>query len=405
MKAQLDGDKDGAKAAAAEGQSNTMTMMMAMMQQNQQMVLALLTKPKEEDPLMKILLAKLLDGGSMGGGGAAPPPPPPPAKTEGLGEILTGIAAFMQATSPSSGGDDDYKELLKSLLLQKMQGEGTLAGLSLKDILELVKGGGGKGDFQATFDNMALMMNMAQTLRQSTEPGAAAGFFDALAALFGNRDFAGSIAQSIRGKLEGKTASAEERLKAREQRLQMEGRILQKKQMELATSTQQASQPPPPRQQPVQQVQQPAQQAARPQPVTEQTQREAEAATEQTRKIPPLPANTYEHLNGIVGAKDEGEQVGKVVGMLIYFAEFDGWRVYVERILGLVRDGHKVEALRLMRPLFEGLSHAGMLTAEAVEQVVVAFENHFSTVQEHLNELSLAKDAEMLVAPTTAPPA
>ena len=391
VKKDLDEETGGAAKAAAEGQNTMLTMMMAMMQSNQQTMMALLTKPKEEDPLMKLILAKILDGGGLGGGGGAlPPPPPPPPAKESTAELITALGAFMAAMQPSGGGDEDYKELVKTLLLQPR--DNGLGGLGIKDIIELIsKSGGSKNDLQAAVDNMALVMNMAQNLKQSTEPGAAAGFFDALAALFSNRDFAGSIAQTIRGKFDQRTVTEEERLKAVKQRLDMEARLVERKRQQLESGSAPASAPSP-RQQAAQQSQQPANGGA-------QSQQRVSV------KIPPLPSNTYQHVNAIVMAKEEGDQVGKTIGMLIYFGENEGpWKTYAERVLGLIRDGQQREALQFLSPLFESLVQLQMLAPELAHTVLSAFDKHFSVVQEQLAELTLAKDAEVTAEKFTSPP-
>ena len=392
VKKDLDEETGGAAKVAAEGQNTMLTMMMAMMQSNQQTMMALLTKPKEEDPLMKLILAKLIDGGGMGGGGAMPLPPPPPAeKKESVAELITALAAWQQATAPQGGGDEDYKELLKTLVLQSMQPkQDGLGGLSVKDVIELVTKGGSKNDLQAAVDNMALVMNMAQNLKQSTEPGAAAGFFDALAALFSNRDFAGSIAQTIRGKFDQRAVTEEERLKAVKQRLDMEARLVDRKRQQLEAGSAPASEPSPRQQQAAQRQQQPAQQKTPPRAPAQ---------------IPPLPGNTYEHVNAIVAATDEGGQVGKTIGMLVYFGEYEGpWKNYAERVLGLIRDGQKREALQFMAPLFESLVQLKMLEVEVAQSVLAAFDKHFSTVQEQLAELELAKDKAVTAENLTSPP-
>lgn len=384
VKKELDQEGGGAAKAAAEGQNMMVTMMMAQMQSNQQMMMALLTKPKEEDPLMKILLTKLLDGG--GGSGNLPPPPPPPSKTEGLAEILTAMAAFMGAMQPGGGGDEDFKvELLKTLLTQPKQ-EG-LGGLTFKDVIELVKGGhSDKSDLQSAVDNMATVMNLAQNLRQSAEPGAAAGFFDALAALFSNRDFAGSIAQTIRGVTDKRTVTEEQRLKAERQRVQMESRLVERKRAELLQGGTPSAPPPAPAS-PQAQVQQPPQ------------------APRNPRQIPPLPSHTHDHVNAIVAADNEGDRVGKTIGLLIYLAENDGpWKNYAERVMGLMRDDKKIDALQFLAPLFESFVQLQMIDIGVAQATLQAFDKHFSTVRDQLAELELAKDREATGESLTRPP-
>ncbi len=390
LKTQLDGEAGGGMAAAmkamSESSQQTTQLMLAMMQQNQQTMMALLTKPKEEDQTLKLLLTKLLSDQSGGGGAALPPPPPPPSPTAGLAEVLTAMAAFMGAMGGGGGGDDEFKEFLKTLLptlLNKNDGLGT------KEVLELVLGNkkSGGDEFRSAIDNMAAIMNVAQNINRGGEPGSAAGFFDALAALFSNRDFAGSIAQTIRAKTSVKTDTDEQRIAAEKQRLAMERRLLQQERSRLAAS---GSAPPPPR--------------PTPQVSPEEVQQAAQKTVQRTGRIPELPGNTYEHINSILGAKDEGEQVGRTIAMLIYFAEFEDWRQFSERLLTLVRDGNKTEAMRYLTAFFEGLAAIGMLPNEEVLKITSVLARHFTTVQEQLTELSTEADKQVTGEQLVEPP-
>lgn len=399
LKKELDGESGGAQAAAAKAQaeasSSTMQMMMLMMQQQQQsadrqnqLMMTLLSKPREEDPIMKLLLTKMLSEGSLGGGGGAlPPPAPPPSPTNGLADILTAMAAFMGSMG-GGGGDDDFKEFLKTMITQK-QGE----QLGIKDIIELlgVKKDS-KDEFTSAIDHMAAIMNLTNNVRQQQEPGAAAGFFDALAALFANRDFAGSIAQTIRSKTDKTANVTEARLQAEGQRVAMESRLVQQERNRLAAA---GTIPPPPRNVP--------------QVTTQQAQKAAERVVERTGRLPEIPANTYEHVNNILGAKDEADQVGKTLAMLIYFAEFDDWKPFTERILGMIRDGRKTESLKYLVAFFEGLSAIGLLPEESGKGVVQVLGKHFAIVQSQLVDLTLAADGQvtgeqLVAAPEAAAP-
>jgi hypothetical protein len=416
LKDKIDGEAGGglgvAMKAMSESSNQTVQMMMAMMQQNQQMMLALMQKPKEEDPLMKIILAKLLDGGGLGGSGAAPPPPPPPpeSRTSELAELLTAMGTFMG--SMGGGGDDDFKELLKTLLPQLLL-KNNSDGLGTKEVLELVLGNkkSGTDDFRSAIDNMAAIMNVAQNINQGREPGSAAGFFDALAALFSNRDFAGSIAQQIRARTDGKQNTEEARLAAEKQRLAMERRLLQQERARagIPANTQPQTQhleesvAPPPLEQP-RPSPQPLREPGAPSVSPEQVQQAAQRVVRRTGKIPELPGNTAEHVNNIISAKDEGEQVGKVIAMLIYFAEFEDWRAFSERLLTCVRDGNKVEAMRYLSAFFEGLASIGLFQPEAVPTIVEAVERHFEVVQGQLSEVSTEADREITPEQLTQPP-
>lgn len=404
LKEKLDNENGGGMATAmkamSEANSSNMQLMLAMMQQSQQTMMALLSKPKEEDPVMKLLLAKLLqDNGALGGGAAMPPPPPPPPNpTSGLSEVLTAMAAFMGAMN-NGGGEDEFKEFLKQKELSRAN-----ETLGIKDILALVtqqnNNASGPNTLKETIDNLAAVMNIAQNINRQQEPGAAAGFFDAVAALFSNRDFAGSIAQTIRSKTDTRTGEAEARLRAEAQRLQMEQRLLQQERARLAATPQ----PQPPQQPPV--VQETAPRMPAQPPVTqapaftptataEEQQAAAQRTIQRTGRIPELPNNTYEHINNILTAKDDAERVGKVVGMLIYFAEFDDWKPFTERLLTLVRDGKQEESMKYLGALFEGLAAIGMFPNELVPQAVALLNEHFDVVQDQLAELNTDADREI----------
>jgi hypothetical protein len=113
---------------------------------------------------------------------------------------------------------------------------------------------------------------------------------------------------------------------------------------------------------------------------------------QRTGKIPELPANTYEHINNILTATDDGERVGKTIGMLVYFSEFDDWKQFSETLILLVRDGNRPEALKYLVALFEGLAAVGMYPPQAVAPLMEILNEHFTVVQEHLLDFATAQD-------------
>lgn len=378
-----------------EGASSTMQMMMAMMQQNTQMMMAMLSKPKEEDPLMKLLIMKLLkdDDAPSGGGHAIPAPPAPANPFAGMAEMMTAMGGLMAAMGGGGGGgDDDFKEFLKTLLLKSKDD-----ALGIKDVLELVKQQqdkpGGADDFNRAINNLAAIMNVANNINRNQEGGGAAGLFDALAALFSNRDFAGSIAQAVRSKVGSKVGSEEQRLAAEGQRLQMERRLLERERAQVAANG----------------GRQPAQQTA-PQPHAqpahangngtappsqEQVQEAAQRHVERTGQLPQLPANTVDHLTQIAAAKDDGELVGATVQMIIYFAEFSDWRPFSETLLSYVREGNKRETMRYLSAFFEGLVQIQLFPLDQAKRVIKAMLDHFSTVQAQLADIQLEGDGKV----------
>lgn len=416
-----------AKAAEAKAEVNdamhaltassdrSMQMLMAMMQQSaqqqaaaaqqqQQMLMAVLSKPKEEDPVMKMLLMKLMEEKEAPSAAALPPPPPPPKPTEGLSDILTAMAAFMGAMGGGGGdssSDDDFKEFLKAMLLKQESN-----GLSTKDAIELLsrkeeKGGG----LKSAIDDLAAVMNVAQNINRSQEGGPAAGLFDALAALFSNRDFAGSIANTIRAKVGQGEAIQRTALEAERQRLALQARMAHRT-AELSGHNPQPIQQTQQPQQQVQQVQQqPFAQPGPPNapqaafvagPTAADVQAAAESYVQRTGKpLPELPALTMEHIQNLATAADEGELVGKTVAMLIYFAEFDDWRAFSEQLLTFVRNGNKGATREYVTAFFDGLAEIHMIEPSLAKQVVTSLITHFDAVKQQLLEFSAGSDGEI----------
>jgi hypothetical protein len=393
---------------------NTMlTLMMAMMQQSQQQMttmMTLLMQPRE-DPITKVLLTKLLsDGGLGGGGGAAMPPPPPPPPQMNMAEMLTALGTFIGPfVGGGGGGDEEYKEMLKTLVLQSQAEK-----LGIKDLLGIVqqlKGEGGSGGtgFKDTIDNLAAVMNIAQNIARQNEPGASAGLWDALASLFSNRDFAGSIAQAVRLKMDAKAGTVEQRLQAEGQRILMERRLLEQEKARLLAAGGTLPQGVTPLHQGAQPVQQtaangqptgehvpqtsaPRQNTGKPRATQAQIEEAAQREVQRTGKVPELPPQTDEHINNIITAKDDAERVGKTVGLLMYFAEYEDWKPFCERILMLIRDGNRGEAMKWFSALFEGLTELGVYDARNIPPLLEVLNEHFVTVQDQIAEFVSAAE-------------
>lgn len=407
LKKQMDGESSGDAAAAmsalASSGDKTMQMMMMMMQMQQQasdrqmqLMMGLMNKPKEEDPILKALLAKLVEDKHDHGGGNLPPPPPPPANpTSGLAEILTAMAGFMAAVGGGGGGggDEDFKEFLKTMFLKKQD-----ESLGVRDVLALVQQAGGKTEggadsFRASIDNIAALMNVAKNLQQSNDPGPGAGIFDVLAALVSNRDFAGGIAGAIRAKTDTAHTAEMQRIQVERQKLQMESRLIDQKKRQLGV----IHAPPPvaetaPTSTPAPRS---APSAGRVAPVTHAVQKEAEAVVEAEERLPPLPVNTHEHLNGLLSAKNEAELVPRVIAMLIHFSEFEHWSTFAETLLGFIREGNKPEAANYMMAFFGGFADMGLMDVKNAQTIVVTLNKHFAVVQEQLADLPLKQDEEV----------
>jgi hypothetical protein len=127
----------------------------------------------------------------------------------------------------------------------------------------------------------------------------------------------------------------------------------------------------------------------------EEVQKAAEQVIERTGTIPQLPANTHDHLNGLMQAKDDAELVEKTVVMFIYFGEFPDWRGFFEQILGNVREGNKKESLEYVSAFFEGLAQIGLIDPALGNRVISALSEHFVTLQKQLSDLLLSADTEV----------
>jgi hypothetical protein len=406
----------------ASSGDKTMQMMMMMMQQQQQaadrqnqLMMTLLSRPQEEDPVTKLLLMKLLEDKKEDSGGGNLPPPPPPPKDNTI-ELITALAGFMSAMGGGGEGDDDFKEFLKQQLSTMSQDK-----LSTKDVLELVgkfkDESKGSDKLKEAADNMALVMNMAHNFNRNQEGGASAGIFDALAALFSNRDFAGSIAQTIRSKVGGgapPTAQltpqqqyAVSQLPLPQQQafrqlpLQQQVVVAQRaaalQQQQMPPQVSQTSLPPgyvmtPQGPVAVATGGGPPAPATTPSPVpSETTQKVAEQRLAQ-REFPELPSNTYEHVANLATAADDAELVGRTIAMLIYFAEFEAWRPFSEAVLALARDGNKAGCMEYLEAFFSGMAEIHMIEPELARKTLAALRDNFETVREQLADFGVEND-------------
>lgn len=414
-----------AKAAAASSTQNMMdvmqssgdkTMQMMMMMQQQQaaasdrqmqMMMAMFNKPKEEDPMMKLLLMKLVKDDDSGGSSALPPPPPPPQ--DNTVALITALGGFMAAMG---GGGEGGEDGLKDYLLAEKQAQ---AGntLSMKETIELItRKDGDKGNgFKDAVDNMAAIMNITQNVSRQNEGGPAAGLFDALAALFSNRDFAGAIANTIRAKTDQSGAVQKTGIDMAQQRLAMQQRLaLQQQQRSLLMTQQQQAAaaagvptpavdpsvppmitPPPTTPSPLESVGGPPVPIAVPSPITDDQQRRAEAAAQQ-RQLPQLPSDTHTHINHIAAAQDDAERVERTVRLLIYFSEFSEWRVFVEQLLGYIRDGNREGTMQYLGAFMEGFATIHLVDPTLGKEILRTMDEHFGTLQDQLRDFELAGD-------------
>ena len=410
-------------AEAMKSSGDTTMQMMMMMQQQQadaanrqmQMMMAMFNKPKEEDPVMKLLLAKMMKDDESGSAlPPPPPPPPPPPQQDNTVALITALAGFMGAIGGDGGGDDDFKEFLKTQLAQNAS-----QGLTMKETLELLTQSQGKqGDgFKDAVENMAAIMTISQNVSRQNEGGPAAGVWDAVASLLSNRDFAGAVANTIRAKTDQSGAVQKTGLDIAQQRLAMQQRLALRQQQQAILASHQAAAaggavPPqqhlgqpgmqpvstsaatPPTQQEVVKLVPPVPPATAATtfiPITADQQRAAESAAEQ-RNLPPLPADTYTHINNIAFSADDAERVERTVRMLIYFSEFENWRVFIEQILGYIREGVRGGAMRYLEAFFEGFSDIHLVTPALGKKILHTMDEHFEALQTNLRDFELESD-------------
>jgi len=193
---------DGGLASVMAVMIQAMQQQAAAAQASQQQMTQLLVAAMQprEDPTMKLLLAKLVEERSSSSGSSALPPPlPPSSPLEGLKEIVEVLAVVM-GSGKKGHGDDEIKDLLKAALTSKK--EETLTPRETIQLMHEMQASRGTDDFRKSMENMSMVMQVATNLKGQSEGSSSAGFFDALSALFSNRDFAGSIANSIRAKVD-----------------------------------------------------------------------------------------------------------------------------------------------------------------------------------------------------------
>jgi hypothetical protein len=391
-------------AAEMNGNMSSMMQMFMMMQQQSQQQMAqmmtLLATPRE-DPVMKMLLAKLVeDKTSSRGGDALPPPPPPPPLAdpmEGISKLIMALASAGLIGNHGGGGDDEVKEMLKAQI-QARESE----RLTFKDVIGMMqemRQERGTDDFKKSADNLAMMLSITNQLRQSTEGGATAGFFDALAALFGNRDFAGSIAGAIRSKA---TTTQQQQLVAQNQQTVIQQRALAQaalqRQQIINEAQRSLQQSPPPVAQPIA--------ASAPQPATAQPTAPAQTASAPAQtasapvqtasapapapvrrpqiQLPPLPANTSDHINNLIQATDDAGLMAACVSLLMYLSEFPDWTNFTTKLLGAAQNGNKREMLQYLAILFEGFVGMGLLELEVAKRVLSAANQHFDVIHAKL---------------------
>jgi hypothetical protein len=412
-------ENEGAFGAIVQAMSQQTNVMMQMMMANQAkgeermaMLLETLGKPKEIDPTLGILLTKLFEEKS--GGNLPPPPPPPPPKNP-----VEDLKTLAEAMALMKGNDDK--------LLGYIMNREDKEKLGVKEILELVKNNvtaPGTDDFKRSMENLTLMMQAAQSLRQATEGGPATGFWEFAQALVSNQDLAGTIGQAIRTRqgaqmprgpmqqgrypaITSDAVAAEEAQLARQientrqKRLLLLRRELQaeKEGLQEATVNDTARHRPvivndeddvPA---PVSEIKAPGQQPR----MADQEDMQA-VERERTRrggKIPQMPPDIAEHLNALVLSQDDADVVENIVRMLQYLAELEDWQQFAELQLEHLKTQQKEKFLALMGGFFDGLIKIGYMDEQLKVSVLGVLENNFTVFSEEIvNELGDDEESE-----------
>lgn len=399
-KAQAEAVKNAAMAESTNAMASMMQMFMASMQQQAQQtqqMMMLMMQPKE-DPMMKILLAKLLEDKPSSGGMSMPPPPPPTDPLEGIAKLMAVLLPAIGAGG-GGGGDEEVKELLKAQI-QAREAE-RLGPKDLLAIMQEMKQERGTDDFKRSADNLAMMLNITNQLRSSTEGSPAAGFWDALGALFSNRDFAGSIAQTVRARAEDQQKA---QLQAQNQQLALQRQALlvaehKRRAAEVAAQgnaliptsppEKKVAPPEPAARTPVAPAKR-ARAAVREEPSLSGSVAPKEViGIEKSDNAPPLPrlpANTVDHLKGIELAVDDAARIEKTVRMLIYFSGFPEWRPFTERLLGAAQAGEKTEMLQLLALFFQRFVDMGMFSMDEAKKTLLATKANFDAIYGELSQ-------------------
>lgn len=396
------GESTLAAIIASSSQANTqmMQMMMTQMQNAQQasqqqtaQMLQQMQVASQQQMTMFMEMFKQKEAPSSKGDAMPIPPPPPPANPlEGVKEIVQ-ILADVGAFGGGAPAQDETKELLKSMVMANTMG--------VKDIIELMKSTPSAketdaGGFKAAVDNMAVIMNMANQLKQNTEGSPSATIWDAVAALVSNRDFAGSIASAIRvntEQVQRQTQTQQRRIALQEQQaMQLAAQRRQQQQLAQQQAIQ-ASVAAPARTQPapVQAQPQAAVQGMQSQQIVdEQAANEAKSRLEQNKMTAPssLPQGIENQINEIISAVETGEEASIVeatVELVIAFHAAPEWTPFATKLLAAGQSGNKSDTLKTLGGLLQGLVQVGLLPLEAAREVLRCVDKHFDTIYKKLN--------------------
>ena len=377
------------QAAQAAQQQQTMLMIQQMQAANQQQMQMFMEMMKQKEA-----------SSSSASSSPMPPPPPPENPLSGVKEIIS-MLGDMGVFGGNAAPDDTFKQIVLS------------NQLGVKDVLALVKEmspaareGGGNGIKEA-FDNMAVVMNMANQLKQNTEGSPQATIWDAVAALVSNRDFAGSIASAIRvntEQVQRQTQTTQQtQLLAQQRALQLAAQqrqqlALQQRQAQIDEREIVASPPQPRRVQAAPSAEPQGEnvvpirrQAATPDAGTP-AQKSQEAAerlkTKNVQAPPTLPPGFEGKVSDIVEAvstKDDAQIVEKTVNMVMFFYGFDQWKPVATGLLAAAQAGDKEKTLEMLGGFMGAFIEMGMINKSVGNEVLRCIDTHFETIHQQLS--------------------
>jgi hypothetical protein len=336
-------------------------------------VLGVMMQPKAPDPLMALLLAKMMDDKPRRGSdlGDMPPPPPSIDPTEQL-KNLAAVVTSLRGPERASGND----ELIAYLLKDRMTPADVL------NLVNQVKGERGTDDFKKSMENVGIMLNAAGQIRAQTEPGAGSGFWDAITAMLGNKELAGSVVQTMRGRQQGGEPQLPPQQQPRalgapppndplviqaranaEKRLRLEAAELELREKRL--SEVQATITPPP------QVE-----------AKQLEQDEAQSTEAAPKERPKLPDNMGDFINAYLEAKTDEEYVEISVEMILSLGEHEDWKPYAEVILSFIANSDRARFLNYMASFLTAMRTVGLMQDELAHKVMKALAGNFPALVE-----------------------
>lgn len=385
--------------------------------------LALMLQPKAMDPLTALMLKKMVDEEPKRSAAPASPMPsitlPAPVDpTEQLKNIVSVVRELNGGGAPKSADDRLVDYLMKDRMTPG-------------DVIKLVqeaKGERGTDDLKKSVENIGIMLNAVAQLRSQTEPGAGAGFWDALGALANNPGLGGLIGDALRTRRGGpatvqvnqpppqqvqqqqsrvlppppqpgqpmdpivakarelavrKLLIEEAELNEREKRLAAAGIPVQKL-PSTAPLPQQVQQPAAPVQQP--QVVAPAPLAAVEAAAVAEAPQAAPVAPVSVptapQGMPPLPSDIGDYVNRYLASDEEAALVETTIDLLSAMVKTEGWKQYVELVYDLIAKSDKARFLHYMASLFIGLQGIKVISPEIAEKVMAALQSNFEIIVE-----------------------